>query len=420
MKNGEWNISIFGSAGGVARSVLSLLNKSITEPDDPLYPRLNSCKLHLIDLNQKSIDYYERICPHLLERSTLYTLDLKDLGAVRKHVSDTRTALIIDLSWADTVDMLVICNELGITYVNSALEIVEVDENEDLEGFTLMERYLRFEVAKNNFTNMKGIVCSGMNPGVVQWMAHEMMEAYPNEKPLACYIVEKDSTFYQEKSIIRPDTLYSSWSPECYLDEAIDNYPVFVKQHMPLHLYSPVYSQEFKVTLGDIQFSGCLVPHEEVLTMGKLYDMELGFIYKVNDHTTKMIRDHIHRKDDLWDLNFKVFDPAEAQLVGEDLVGVLLVYKDKERYMYNVMDSQTTYLEFGTNATYMQVACGVYAGVCSLMLDKVPNGVYYVDELLRNLRGINYGKYVSQYMTRFVRGENEGSEGLLLDRIQKV
>lgn len=420
MKDGEWNISIFGSAGGVARSMLSLLNKSVTDPGDPLYRLLTPCKLHLIDLNQKSIDYYKRICPHLIDRSTLYTLDLKDLGAVRKHLSDTRTELIIDLSWADTVDMLHICNDLGIAYVNSALEIVEVDEDEDLEGFTLMERYLRFESAKDKFTNMKGIVCSGMNPGVVQWMAHAMMEAYPDEKPVACYIVEQDSTFFQDKSLVRPDTLYSSWSPECYLDEAIDNYPLFVKQHMPLHLYSPVYAQEFKVTLGDIHFYGSLVPHEEVLTMGKLYDMELGFIYKVNDYTTKMIRDHLHEKDDLWDFNFKVFDPAEAQLEGEDLVGVLLVYKDKERYMYNVMDSQTTYREFGTNATYMQVACGVYAGVCSLLLDAVPNGVYYVDELLRNVRSIGYGKYVGQYMTRFARGENGRSEGLLLERIQKV
>ena len=115
-----------------------------------------------------------------------------------------------------------------------------------------------------------------------------------------------------------------------------------------------------------------------------------------------------------------MFDPAEAQLEGEDLVGVLLVYKDKERFMYNVMDSQTTYREFGTNATYMQVACGVYAGVCTLLLDAIPNGVYYVDELLKNVRSTGYGKYVSQYMTKFIRGENGISEGLLLDRIRKI
>ncbi|MFF2481025.1 S-adenosylmethionine decarboxylase related protein [Paenibacillus sp. NPDC058071] len=420
LENGVIDISVFGSAGGVAKAVLSVLNKTAKDPDDPLHPLLKQSKLHLIDRKQKSIEDYERICPFLMPRSTLYTLDLDDLAEVRRHLSDTGTGLVIDLSWADTVDMLSICNELGIAYVNSALESAEVDRDETLDGYTLMERYTRMESVRSRFTGMKGLICSGMNPGVVQWMAHERMNEFPDETPLACYIVERDDTFFQDKSLAREDSLYASWSPECYLDEAIDNYPMFVQQHTPIHLYTPVYAQEFKVTLGDIQFYGSLVPHEEVLTLGRLYPMEFGFIYKVNEYTTQQIRDYLHEKDYLWSLQAKVFDPAEALLEGEDLVGVLLVYEDKERYMYNVMNSQSVYQQFGTNATYLQVACGVYAAVCTLMLDNVPSGVHYVDELLAVDKHIRYGSYVSQYMTTFVKGENGASEGSLLKRMRKA
>jgi homospermidine synthase len=412
-------ISIFGSAGGVARALLSLLNKSITDSTDPLYKFIKQSTLYLIDIEQKDIVYYYEICPNLVNQIVLNQIDLADLKEVRKHISETETSLIVDLSWADTIDILDICNEFGVFYVNSALENIKVNEDKNLEGFTLLERFYRFEDAKNRFTNTKGIVCSGMNPGVVQWMAYSVMAMHPNEKPLACYIVEHDTTFYKEKSLLSKDTIYTTWSPECFLDEAILNYPMFVKGGVPLHLYKEVYAQEFKVTLGDIQFYGCLMPHEEVLSLGSLYDMETGFIYKVNDYTTQTIRDNLECVDDLLNWNLKVLDPAEAELEGEDLVGVLLVYKDKERFMYNVMNSQYTFEKFGTNATYIQVACGVYAGICTLLLDTISNGVFYVEELLEKDKSNGYGKYITQYMKEFVIGENQLSDGLIIDRMKK-
>lgn len=415
-------ISVFGSGGGVAKSLLALLNKSITDPDDPLHSVIQLSELHLVDLKQKDMEYYKQKCPELTELIKLYQFDLHDLKKVRKHLMKTNTSLVVDLSWADTVNVLGICNDMGISYVNSALEIVEVDYDEDLEGFTLIERYERFMEAKDKFTNMKGIVCSGMNPGVVQWMAHTLMSAYPEDKPLGCFIVENDTTFFKDESNVRNKTVYSTWSPECFLDEAILNYPMYVKQHVPLFLYEDVYRKEFKVTLGDIEFYGCLMPHEEVLSLSTLYDMEMGFIYKVNDYTTQLIRTKLaqNKVDNLWDWNFKVLDPAEAELVGEDLVGVLLVYEDKERFIYNVMDSNSTYKKYGTNATYIQVASGIYAAICTILLETIPNGVHYVEELLSTIKDIGYGKYVTQYMTEFVTGENEKSDGLILDRMKDV
>ena len=86
--------------------------------------------------------------------------------------------------------------------------------------------------------------------------------------------------------------------------------------------------------------------------------MEGGFLYKVNDHTTELIRSNIDDLDKIWDFEMKVLDPLDAPLEGEDLAGVLLVYKDRERYMYNVSNNDAIFSEYKTNATYFQVACG--------------------------------------------------------------
>lgn len=411
--------TILGSAGGVAKAILSILNKSAEDVNDPIHSYMSNCTIHLLDYNQKEMDYYQQLFPNLKDAFFLHQLDLKESNKLRQHLIRTNTDIVIDVSWADTVEVLQCCNDLGVHYVNSALENTMVDENEDLEGFTLIERYRIFQRNKGRFTDIKAIIGSGMNPGVVQWMATEMIKQIPDETPLGCYIVEHDTSFYADQSRIEKNTIYSTWSPECFLDEALLNVPMFVKQKVPLFLYNHVYEQEFKVALGNKQFNGCLMPHEEVLTLGNLYNMETGFIYRVNEYTTETIRANMENSDDLWNWHHKVLDPADAELIGEDLVGVLLVYKDKERFMYNVKNNKEVFSEYGTNATYFQVASGLYGAISSLLLDHLPLGIYYVDELLLKTES-KYGTYIAYYLKDFVVGENHGTDGLMLDRQIKI
>jgi homospermidine synthase len=192
---------------------------------------------------------------------------------------------------------------------------------------------------------------------------------------------------------------------------------MFMKHHTPLFLYENVYDLEFRVTLGDKQFNGCLMPHEEVYTLSKLYDFESGFLYKVNEHTTSIIRENLDDVDTLWDFEMKVLDPLEFPLEGEDLVGVLLVFPDKEKYMYNVLDNESIFAQYKTNATYFQVACGIYASLAVLLNDSIPKGVFYVDELLLKTNN-QFGNYLTYYMTDFITGENKHSDGLLLQRMK--
>lgn len=421
MKNGTepFSISILGSSGGVAKAVLAILNRSAQDKNDPLYPIMSNSQLHLIDINQKNKQYFDQLFPNLAKKMKLYQLDLRDVSLFQKHLEKTKTKVVIDVSWADTNEMMNCCNELGILYVNSALENTKVDEDEDLYGFPLTERYIRFEESIKNLTNMKAIVCSGMNPGVVQWMAIKLMKENPDKKPLACYVVEHDNSFYRDQTIIDPNTIYTSWSVECFLDEAILSYPMFVQHKLLHYFYEDVYSMEFKVRLGEKEFYGCLMPHEEVITLGELFDMQCGFIYCVNEHTTEIIRNNLANVDDLWNWNQCVVTPEAGEVEGEDLVGILMVYKDMEKYMYNVMKSSEIYPKYKTNATYFQVACGIYAAFASIILDDLPLGIYNVDELLLNTES-KYGEYLSYYMTDFITGENKDSDGLLHQRLKWI
>jgi saccharopine dehydrogenase-like NADP-dependent oxidoreductase len=411
-------LTILGSAGGVAKSFLSILNQSAVDQKDYLYGILANCEIHLVDYKQKGKEYYVQLFPNLQGKFVFHQFDLRSIDRFTEHLISTGTGLVIDVSWGDTVDLLRCCNKQGVKYVNTAMENTYIDDNEEqFYGFPLAERMDYFEKYKGEFTNTSAIICSGMNPGVVQWMALELLKGH-KEQPLGCYIVEEDSTFFKDGGKARKNVIYTTWSPECFLDEAIASYPMLVKNNTPLFLYEDVYDIEFKVTLGDKEFFGCLMPHEEVYTLGKISDMECGFLYKVNDHTTELIRSNLADVDRLWDYEMEVLDPGNHELAGKDLVGVLLVYEDKEVFMYNMLETDQIYPKFQTNATYFQVACGLYGAACVLLLDGVEKGLYYVDELLLHTKN-HYGKYVTYYLTDFVKGENHRSEGLLLDRMRR-
>ncbi len=420
MKDGQVVITILGSAGGVARSILSLLNQTAIEAKAPLNRLIAGSTIHLIDIKQKTKDYYDILFPHLDSKIVLHQMDLSKTEHLTHHLKNTGTTTVIDVSWADTVEMLKCCNDLGVQYVNAAIESTFVDEHENqFQGFALLEKIKLLEQYKNSCSNTSAIIGSGMNPGLVQWMAIELINQTPEEMPCGCYIVEHDTTFFKNKKQAAQNTLYTTWSPECFLNEAISSFPMFMQNHTPLFLYEDVYNLQFNVTLGDKQFSGRLMTHEEVYSLGKLFPFEIGFIYEINEHTSHLIESHLDNVDVLWDYEAHVLDPLKDELEGQDSVGVLLVYSDRECYLYNELRTKDIFNKYQINATYFQVACGLYASLCVLLLDSIPKGTYYVDEMLLNTNN-HFGQYVRYHLTDFVTGTNPQSEGLLLQRMTYV
>lgn len=413
------SITILGSGGGVAKAFLAFLNQSAQDDSDPLASIISNARFHLVDYRQKTAEYYAQICPSLMANISLYQLDLAQIEDFEALLVLTSTSLVVDVSLAGTIEMHSCCDRLGVSYMNTALTDTLVDAGEQTYGFPPIERYLRLEAHKGSFTNSKAIIGTGMNPGIVQWMAIHLMKSNPQDKPLACYIVEHDTSFFADPSKVDPDTLYTTWSTESFLDEAVSCYPMFIHHHIPLCLYEQVYASEYKVSLGDKQFYGCLMAHEEVLTLGHLYDMEIGFLYRINEHTTELIRRNLSNVSKLWELNSQIITPSQNEITGEDLVGVLLVYDGYETYMYNTVKSSDTFVRYQTNATYFQVACGLYASLASLLLDSLPLGSYYVDELLLRTDS-RYEQYLMRNMKDFVIGMNKTSDGFLHQRMQRI
>ena len=44
--------------------------------------------------------------------------------------------------------------------------------------------------------------------------------------------------------------------------------------------------------------------------------MEVGFLYRINEYTTNIIRQNLDQVEDLWNWNRKVFNPAEEEVAG--------------------------------------------------------------------------------------------------------
>ncbi|MEH7095647.1 S-adenosylmethionine decarboxylase related protein [Neobacillus vireti] len=410
-------MTILGSAGSLARSFLTLLNKASLDQHDPIHQKLYNSTIHLIDYKQRPLNYYQSICPNLIHQLTIHQIDLKDTIILRNYLRESHTSIVIDVSLADTVEMLDCCNQLGVHYVNSALENIYIhDHANDYKGFPLIERLRFFEKYKVEYANLKAIICSGMNPGVVQWMAIELMNNYPSEQPLACLIVEQDSSFLKLGTSAKKNTFYTTRPPDCFLTSAIQSLPMFMQNRTPLFLYEQVHDLEFRATLGDKQFHGCLMPNEAVYFLCKQFDLEGGFLYKGTDHAKSLFRGNVNYKGTL-DKN--IVAPLPSSLDGENLVGVLLVYPDKERYMYHVLANEVVMEHYKTNAAYFQAASGLYAALAVILNDSIGNGVYSVDELLLKTNN-HYGQYLSYQLTDFVCGENAQTDGLLLERMKNL
>jgi homospermidine synthase len=124
--------------------------------------------------------------------------------------------------------------------------------------------------------------------------------------------------------------------------------------------------------------SGCLVIHEENLSVSQKYDLPSKFIYAVHPQTMeKLLRTYkkeknVHRKD------LELADNINTVLDGSDNIGVLLQYPNKKVYYFNTVANTSV---IGTSATYTQVAVGVFAALFVLLFDKLKKGTYFVEDL---------------------------------------
>lgn len=121
------SITILGSCGGVAKAVLAILNKTVQDKSDPINPIIEKSLIHLVDkreIDQKSLAH---LYPNIKNQLVIHQFDLINQVALMEHLKKTNTTVVIDVSWADTVEVMKCCNNMGINYVNTALENPFID-----------------------------------------------------------------------------------------------------------------------------------------------------------------------------------------------------------------------------------------------------------------------------------------------------
>ena len=413
-------ITILGAGGGVARALLGILDRALVEENTPLYPAIGECQLHGIDRPQARdrLDaFLATRSDRLRERLTPHDGDAGDATALEAHLRATKTDVLVDLTGGDPREMLRACSRTGTRYLNSAIEITGPMPCEPVRILDEMETFRAFR--EEIGSSVTGIVGAGMNPGIVQWLALDLIRRNENRVPLACYVVEHDTTFFSDPARARPGVAYTTWSPEGFMYEAAHSRPIFMRGQAPVALFENVYARQYRVRLGDHEFFAQLMPHEEVLSLGRLFDMETAFLYRVNDHTTEVLTDYARREASGGPMpECRPLPQNFAELTGADKVGVLLVYPDREVFAWNRMETIQVNERFGTNATYYQVACGTAAALASLLFDSLPSGLYYVDELLLQTRS-RFGDYVPSFLKDITYGANPSSDGMLFDRMRR-
>jgi hypothetical protein len=136
--------------------------------------------------------------------------------------------------------------------------------------------------------------------------------------------------------------------------------------------------RSYRARCGETQIEGFAVPHEEVITLARKFpSLEIGFLYRIAPAARWALRNHPNRKPSQWRTR-ELYPPTTEALVGEDRVGVLLCSRRYGELWMGFRTDVASGLEYGTNATQLQVATGVLAGWSQLGSRA---GLHFVEDL---------------------------------------
>jgi len=369
------NLLVMGASGGVANAFLQKL----------LYHRKLFNSLILLDrrknfLDNKYIDHKKLDYVFIHKKIILPKEEKSYIKLLKKHKID----IVLDLTDMDSVPVIEATNKAKISYVNTAMN----DEKRDV--YDVVSEILS---KKDKLSGAPHILCTGMNPGVVNiWVKHGIEKfAVPNE----IIHFEYDSSKVAEKWEAAVTWCLNEFLMETVVDPTgimLGRDKLRVLQPNALENKRPMRSILAPIMKLNKYPSGFTVLHEENITLSKRYDVPSKFIYAVNIKTMEKMMRIYREKKKITEEDISHGDNSEKILSGSDNIGVLLDYKDKKVYYFNTMPNEAV---MGTNATYTQVIVGVLSAIFTLLFDKVERGInfpedlydtYYRNYILDNLR----------------------------------
>ncbi len=293
----------------------------------------------------------------------------EDTAAYHELLQQKRINIVVDLTDLDTLPILAATDELGVAYVNTAL-------NEVKRGIAEVVADAQF--TRNRPRKAPHILSSGMNPGVVNlWVWHGFQNyGAPTEIIHFEYDTSVPASGWQP--II-------TWSRQEFLTEAVwDRTGQVVNGTLQM---LPGNSLQHRESLASVMEPvmklpnyphGLLVLHEENVKLGARLGASSKYVYAIHPRTMAYLEQK-HRSQARVEIgDLLIGNNTTMPLEGEDTIGVCLEYPDKRvYYLHSLANNQVT----GTNATCAQVAVGMDAALFALAFERLAPRVHFASDL---------------------------------------
>jgi len=354
------NLLIVGASGSVARAFLRRLGGQ----------RAHFGRLVLLDRNDRVredrfIEHHRLDYQFIRHRLRLPEETAHYQRLLRQHKID----IVLDVTDTDTLPILEATDAAGVSYICTSLN------DEDL---TAAELVASLDSGRERKWRAPHILCSGMNPGVVNiWVWHGVRRyGVPQE------IVHFEYDTSRPANGWRP---IITWSRREFLTEAVWDPTGLVVEGKPALFKTNALQNrcDMRSILEPVLRiksypRGLLVLHEENLTLGQRLGVSSKFIYAIDPRTMAHLTRRWRKRGKLQIADLEIGDNTSIPLHGEDTVGVCLEYpRQRVYYMQSLPNGAVP----GANATCTQVAVGIYAALFTLLRERLAPRIYFVTDL---------------------------------------
>jgi hypothetical protein len=353
------NLLVLGASGNVARAFLRRLTG----------PREYFGELVLLDKSPRVTR--DRYLEHrrLAYRFIRHRLSFPADGNYYRHLLRRhRIGIVLDLTDADTLPVLGATDTAGASYVCTSLND---------ERLNVVDLVNTLHPSRHEARNAPHILCSGMNPGVVNIWVHHAVRRYG--VPQAVIHFEYDtSTTIPWRPVV-------TWSRREFLTEAVWESTGEVVNGRPrlFATNSLENRQDLRAIMQPVDGAaviprGLLVLHEENLTQGRNLGISSKFIYALHPKTMAHVVRCWRKRGRVRISDLEIGDNTSRPLTGEDTIGVCLEYPRRRVYYRHSLANSAV---VGTNATCAQVVIGVYAALFTLLRNRLAPRIYFAGDL---------------------------------------
>jgi hypothetical protein len=357
------NLLVLGASGNVARAFLRRLSR----------PRDQFGQLVLLDKGEHVL--HDRFIEHqrLEYRFIRHRLAFpQDNSYYRQLLRRHRIGIVLDLTDIDTLPVLGATDAAGASYVCTSLNDTRLH---------VVDLVNTLHPSRHEPRHAPHILCSGMNPGVVNIWVHHAVRHYGVPREIIHFEYDNSTTI--------PWRPVLTWSRREFLTEAVWEPTGSVIDGRPHVL--PTNSLENRQDLRSIMRPvdstptiprGLLVLHEENLTQGRNLGVSSKFIYAIHPKTMAYLARCWRQRGRVRISDLEIGDNTARPLTGADTIGVCLDYLRRRVYYRHSLANGAV---VGTNATCQQVTLGIFAALFTLVRHKLEPRIYFAGDLYGTL-----------------------------------